>query len=236
MSSIGSHLSSSLTISSGPHRNCILRFMMAKSPTQIPALCGISIPSLRPTLSNVYMPLGKAPMAYRDYSLQTLSTGSEAAHTGCQYLSDRAGTSRGAVMRVKASASFRSWAWANEVSATVRARASCGGRVFVLAVCAWHIESAHQSTDSQSSRPFQSLLFAKELWSGDDLATEICRTSLRVGAGDDASFSDHQASINRCCATARATPESAPSARAVSGLVGGAIVYSVPCLNFLNLF
>ncbi|KAF8173088.1 hypothetical protein BJ912DRAFT_1047006 [Pholiota molesta] len=34
MTSIGSHLSSSLTISSGPQRNCILRFMTAKSPTQ----------------------------------------------------------------------------------------------------------------------------------------------------------------------------------------------------------
>jgi hypothetical protein len=51
---------------------------------RIPARYGISIQNLRPTLSNVYMPLGKAAMAYRDYSLQALDAGS-AAHTGCQY-------------------------------------------------------------------------------------------------------------------------------------------------------
>jgi hypothetical protein len=79
--------------------------------------------------SNVYISLGKAALACRDYSfpMQALTACSEIAHIGFQspalirFVMDgvsefvrASGACRGALMRVVASASFRSWASANE--------------------------------------------------------------------------------------------------------------------------
>ncbi|KAF8162113.1 hypothetical protein BJ912DRAFT_1049735 [Pholiota molesta] len=96
-----------------------------------------------------YTPLGTSAVAYRNYSfpipaLNDLNAGAETAHMGCEFVSAR-GTSRGALMRVKAFASF--------VYERGRMRlARTFGLMLVINLCGYELDSIAPETRGREGR------------------------------------------------------------------------------------